>query len=333
VVHPGTLIEDRALAFGDWAPRNFDRRFHGAVTAAQALQMSLNLPAVAVLDRVGARRFASTLAVAGAPLRLPASDRPTGLAIGLGGGALGLADLVALYAAIADDGGVAPLRVLAGGPGAARLPVLSADAARAVFDILVGAPPTDGRAPAELLGDARRRAIKTGTSYGFRDAWAIGASRRHVVGVWVGRPDGTPSPGHYGRAIASPILNRVFDRLPPELDAAPSAGAGRFAGRPPPALARFGAHDRPLGVTRGDAPLVLTFPPAGAEFAAADIPHLGLRADGGRRPLRWLVDGRPLAADQPWRRETRWIPDGPGFYRLSVIDAEGASASATIRIH
>ena len=154
-------------------------------------------------------------------------------------------------------------------------------------------------------------AWKTGTSWAGRDAWALGFDARHVVGVWVGRPDGTPIPGATGRALALPLLSRVFALLP----SAPL----------PPAPPVRSSH---AAIAEADA-LRLLFPPPGAVLSG-DGP-VTLRAMGGQRPLTFMVDGAPLAAD-PARREASWTPAAPGFYRLAILDARGRSIRAEIRV-
>jgi penicillin-binding protein 1C len=148
-------------------------------------------------------------------------------------------------------------------------------------------------------------AWKTGTSWGGRDAWAMGFDAAHVAGVWVGRPDGTPLPGATGRNLALPLLSRVMGLLPPA--PRPERRSERAVGATP-------ARER----TGQEEALRLLFPPPGAVM-------------GGRRPLTFLVDGDRLPAD-PARREAAWLPQGPGFYRLTVLDAEGSVARATVRV-
>jgi len=300
IAGPDTVLADLPRRFGAYAPENFDRGFAGSVTAAEALRRSLNLPAVALLDRVGPLRFAATLKTAGVPLRLP-EGADASLPLALGGAGVTLREVASLYAALAGDGAAAPLRLLGADPVAPR-PFLAPRAAATVAGVLTQRLPDRG-----LPGIA----WKTGTSWGGRDAWAFGFDNSHVVGVWVGRPDGTALPGATGRSLALPLLGRVFDLLPP----APRA-------LPPPAR-----PERQIA-SAADA-LRLLFPPPQAVLS--DDGPVTLRAMGGRRPLTFLVDGAPLPTD-PARRETAWNPPGPGFYRLTVLDADGAAARAGVRV-
>lgn len=323
-VHPATLIADAPHRFGDWSPRNFDRDFDGLVSAREALQRSLNVPAVQVLERVGPARFASLLNLSGVRVAFPPLAEPA-LPLALGGVGVRLWDLAMLTAALADGGVARPLAVERGAPSWARVFVGSA-AARATIDVLEGAPAPDGIATGSAIARARRVAFKTGTSYGFRDAWSVGASADYTVAVWVGRPDGAPRPGEMGRTAAAPAMFAIFDLLPPDRSARQAVsepGHALFRRAPPPALARL----EPPGETgeRVARPRIL-FPPDGATVEA--LPEgIALNAAGGRAPLRWIVENEELPAGARF-----WRPDGAGFARVVLVDADGKRAAATIRV-
>ena len=309
LVRPETRIADLPRRFADYAPENFGHGFAGDVTVAQALARSLNLPAVAIAEAVGPVAFLAALKGAGLAPRLPPGAGPS-LPLALGGVGVTLHELAALAAAFADDGSVA-LPVWRAGEVALRRPFVGPAEAASVRAILAAATPPPGIAPQRVP----RIAWKSGTSWGHRDALAIGMSATHSVAVWVGRPDGTPMPGATGRVVAGPVMFAVFDLLP---DPGPLPAGPPLP--PAPALARLGAAEADR--------LRLVFPPQGATLAAGPVT---LRASGGRRPLTWLVDGAPLAAERH-RREARWQPEGPGFYRVTVIDAEGAAAAVELRV-
>jgi penicillin-binding protein 1C len=343
LIHPETIMVDRPMRFGDYAPRNFDNRFHGEMTAREALQMSLNLPAVALLDRIGPLELARRFALSGVTLRLPAETEQPGLPIALGGVGVTLEDLVTLYAGLANGGVTRPLRFRADQAEGESQALISPLAAWYVTHILEDMPPPPNRLVASDGRRQRQIAYKTGTSYGFRDAWAIGYEREWTIGVWVGRPDGSFSPGRMGRDAAAPILYEAFDLLAPPTGTAalmkPSGPAPAGAilvsnSELPAALRRFEPAAnawRSPAATQGPN---LAFPQDGAVVelrSGGRLASLPLEVRGGELPLIWLVNGRPLST-QPWRRQAEWRPDGLGEARITVIDRAGRSASAEIWI-
>jgi penicillin-binding protein 1C len=332
IIHPETVLEDRPRHFGDYAPVDFDGRFQGDVTAREALQYSLNVPAVSVLDRLGPGRFAAALAAAGVRLHLPQPAVEPGLAVALGGTGISLSDLVWLYTALPNRGEAARLRYRLDDPAVPGTRIFGPTAAWYVGDILAEAPPPPGIVPTEVRR-GRRLAVKTGTSYGYRDFWAIGYDQEVTIGVWAGRPDGTPMPGRSGRLTAAPILFKIADLLGPRSSSnqlPPPEGALLVARNDLPH--RLQRLDRGLSAqvaAPAGAPRIV-YPPEGAliEWHGEEVP---LEASGGKWPFRWLVDGKPLPPGQP-HRTVYWRPEGIGFAQLTVIDAEGRSARSTVRL-
>lgn len=208
-----SLLVDAPQDFGGYRPGNFDESFSGPVSVAEALQRSLNVPAVDVLDRVGPNRFVARLANGGVGLTLPAGAQPN-LSVILGGAATRLEDLVGAYTAFANGGVAGTPRYLPDQPRQTRR-LMSPGAAWIIRDILASNPANIAGAPLE--GTVERHepiAWKTGTSYGYRDAWAMGVTDSWTIGVWIGRPDGTPSPGQYGAVTSLPLLFAIADMLP-----------------------------------------------------------------------------------------------------------------------
>jgi penicillin-binding protein 1C len=337
LIHPETVIEDVPTRFGGYSPTNFRNTYAGQLTVREALQQSLNIPAVAVLEQVGPARVAARLREVGLPLHWSAAHPQPGLPLVLGGVGMTLEELVMLYAGFANGGSIIPLRFGPVDPEQPAQRLLSEAACWYLDDILRASPtPKNVLAPGSVT-KPRAIAHKTGTSYGFRDAWALGFDADHTVGVWVGRPDGSPSPGHYGRNTAAPLLFRVFDLLPEPVarPAAPPPAGVLPVGRDrlPERLRYF--RTRPALETAGVPPLGITFPVAGStvELPGPDgmLAELPLSAKGGVKPLRWLVNGQPLATD-PWRREAFWPPDGVGLARITVLDQAGQTASAEVWI-
>lgn len=331
-VHPDSLIDDRPIRFGSYAPENFDMTFQGTVPVRRALQLSLNVPAIELLDRVGASRLSSRLKQAGANLVLPKDGAP-GLAMGLGGVGVTLQDLVQLYCGIARLGGTKPLREIIRDEGDQRegLRLMDQVAAWQVGNVLMGTPPPENAAH-------NRIAFKTGTSYGYRDAWSIGFDGRMTIGIWVGRPDGAPVPGLVGRTAAAPILFDAFARtgkLPAALPKAPKGTLIASNPKLPLPLRRF----RPLGdlIRPGsEQALHIQFPLNGSRIDAAgglDAAYsaLPVKVAGGVLPMTLLVNG--VAAGQIDGRRQRLVdPPGPGFVRLTVQDATGAADTVVVRI-
>ena len=326
-LHPATLMDDMPQRFGDWQPRNFDHEFHGTVTAREALQRSLNIPAVQALERVGPARFAALMQRCGARLEFPNSDDP-GLPLALGGVGIRLMDLAMLYAALGQSGQVKPLDILrrpkADAPPAQRL--VDNTAAQVVLDILEQSPMPEGVASIRGTQRPRRIAFKTGTSYGYRDAWTVGVSAQYTVAVWVGRADGGASPGSLGRLTAAPLMFKAFDLLPPDQR---SRLAFRDPQHPllqdhaPPALARLnGGKAEQASIQR----LRILFPPDGASIESLRE-GVALNASGGIPPLRWIANGVPLPENT-----TFWQPEGTGFAQLVVLDSSGRRAEARIRV-
>jgi len=296
LIHPASLLQDVPRRVGDYRPGNFDSGFHGPVSMSEALVRSLNLPAVQVLDAYGPKQFAARLRNAGLPLILPAGAEPN-LSLILGGSGARLADITAAYSALARHGKVGKLRMLASDPLVER-PLLSPGSAWIIRRILAGeAQPM----PDDSLPQVVPLAWKTGTSYGYRDAWAIGVNARYSIGIWTGRPDGTPVAGQFGFASAIPLLNQVNNLL--------LSGASHRQEETDP---------RPASVGRAEICW-----PGGQPLAAGDSncrrrlstwvldntlpPTLLLPEQEGIRGIRfpiWLDDsGKRVAADCPNARE------------------------------
>lgn len=210
LIHSESLLQDVPRRYGDYRPGNFSSGFSGPVSASSALALSLNLPAVQLLEAYGPKRFAAQLRIGGVPLALPALAEPN-LSLILGGAGSRLEDLVGGYAALARQGRSARIRLQPQDP-LIEQRLLSPGAAWIVRRILSGQARPDRDPRAELV-PRPQLAWKTGTSYGFRDAWSVGVGPRYLIGVWIGRPDGTPVPGQFGLASAAPLMLQVHDLL------------------------------------------------------------------------------------------------------------------------
>jgi penicillin-binding protein 1C len=233
-------------------------------------------------------------------------------------------DLTALYAGLAAGGRSVPLatRQRPHGAESPHTRIVSPEAAWQVGHILAGMPPPPNAA-------RQRLAYKTGTSYGHRDTWAVGFDARHVVTVWMGRPDGTPVPGAFGADMAAPILFEAFARLKPRLDPLPPPPPGTLvlsnAALPGP-LRQF--RSRTAVFADAQAP-ELAFPPDGALVETQGAP-LVVKIAGGTPPFTVLANGAPLVVAN--RSRAPELPLAAGHVTLSVIDAAGRSVRTSVEL-
>ncbi|MBO9395126.1 penicillin-binding protein 1C [Shimia sp. R9_2] len=322
LAHPETLIADVPTRFGRYAPQNFDGRFRGELRVREALAQSLNIPVVMLTDELGPANLMAAMRAAGMAPELPGGT--AGLAVTLGGVGVSLEELVTLYAMIPQGGVAQPLIWQAGQDIPRQQRVISRSAAWHLGDILSEIAPPAG-APRSGL------AYKTGTSYGHRDTWAIGFDGRHVAGVWIGRPDGTPVPGAFGAEIAAPVLFDVFQRVKPTLDPLPA---------PPPEtlIVSNAALPEPLKTFRGrnavfersEDALEVAFPPEGARLAGARD-GMTIKVKNAAFPMTVLANGAPVASGV--RHGDVTLPaTGRGSATITVIDARGQSDRITVWI-
>ena len=322
VIGKETRLSDAPSRFGAYRPENFDRRYYGDVTVAQALQHSLNIPAVGVLDHVGGRRLDQTLRAAGARTSQAGPETnggAAGLSLALGGTGLRATDLAVLYTSIANDGVSAPLSWTQDKTAdASTFELLQSDTAKSIREIMSAAPRPKGFMPSHLGQNIPRVAYKTGTSYGFRDSWAAGISGDYVVVVWVGRPDGGPRPGITGRDAAGPLLFEISDRLPHSQKILQTVKKSNTAERLKPAEAI--------------APVIL-FPMDETEIIVAKLGEpseaidLLVQTEGGNP--RVYVDSRPIPKG---RNGYRFTAPSTGFFNLKVVDAAGHETESRFRV-
>lgn len=289
LIHSESLLQDVPRRYGDYRPGNFSMGFSGPVSASSALALSLNLPAVQLLEAYGPKRFAADLRNGGVPLSLPALAEPN-LALILGGAGSRLEDLVSGYSALARGGKSANLRLQPQDELVERR-MLSPGSAWIIRRILSGQARPDRDPTAELV-QRPSLAWKTGTSYGFRDALAIGVGPRYLIGVWIGRPDGTPVPGQFGLASAAPLMLQVHDVL-----------SNRDSQR---------GIVAPVQPVPGSVGVAAICWPLGQPLSKSD-------PNCRRQRFAWTLDNTTpptlLAADQPLGvglRETLWV-DGQGL--------------------
>lgn len=219
LITPRTVLYDVPTQIGMYAPENYDLTFRGSVPAAEALQQSLNIPAVRLLDQISVGSFVNKLSEAGFR-QVWKERRKMGLSVILGGCGVSLEELAALYATFANEGVFEPLRyesssTLHGGQGA-RL--ISKESNYLLSEILRSLHRPDLPSLFDQAQGLPKVAWKTGTSYGRRDAWSVGFNRRFTIGVWVGNFDGKGVAGLNGAASATPLLFRLFRAIDREAD-------------------------------------------------------------------------------------------------------------------
>ena len=317
ILHPETLILDQPTRFGSYGPDNFDRQHHGWIPAREALRRSLNLPAVQVLARIGPQRLLARFAELGIVLRGGTQAEQPGLSIALGGTAITLRNLTALYAALANQGRYRPLTFNPAARPGPELRLLAPAAAWQIDRILRTMP---------CSGDRIR--YKTGTSYGFRDAWAIGYTQQHTVGVWVGRPDSGYGKHQTGAALAVPIMLQVFAALPQQAEEPVPAPAGvrRLAHSELPRHLQYFTQTAIPGQPVGPQ---IYFPVDGSTLQIGSAPRLTLKAHGGAPPFHWLINGQPLPAEQQ-TAVASCVPPGAGLAEITLVDSAGQQDKVSV---
>ena len=204
LIHPATILKDMPTSFGPYTPENFDGRFIGPISAQEALIRSRNLPAVSLAAKLSKPSLYDFLK--NAQVSQLKSAQHYGLALTLGGGELTMEELVSLYAMLANNGKFKPLSYTQNT--SETYPLLSEEAAFITLEMLRQNPRPDNYAP-----DKHRVAWKTGTSWGFHDAWTIGVAGKDVLAVWVGNFDGKSNPAFVGIKTAAPLFFQTLDSL------------------------------------------------------------------------------------------------------------------------
>ncbi len=209
LIHPLSILSDAPHSFGDYNPENFDREFVGPIRACDALARSRNLPAVELASQLHHPTLYEFLR--GAGVKLPRSESVYGLSLPLGGAEVTMEDIVRLYAALANNGELRPLRRTSCDPTAARgRSIIMPEAAFLTLEMINLPRPEVGRAYSDQAAPVF---WKTGTSHGFRDAWSIAVFNHYVLAVWIGNFDGRANGTFVGRIAAAPLLFQIIDSL------------------------------------------------------------------------------------------------------------------------
>jgi penicillin-binding protein 1C len=293
LIHPLTVLKDAPTSFGPFSPENFDGRFAGPITATEALIRSRNIPAMVLSAQLAQPRLYQFLKSAG--VTQMASEQHYGLALSLGGGEVTMEETATLYTMLANRGQLSPLRYLLDEPETQGPRLLSEEASFMTLEMLKSAPRPDdayARKPSNV-----RVAWKTGTSWGFRDAWTAGTFGPYVLVVWVGNFDGHGNPAFVGVQAAAPLFFRLVDAV--------------------------GAHDPKLTEPAFRQPMRLAR--VDVCSASGDLPN----ADCPQTSSTWYIPGTsPIRISQVHRRvfiDTRTgqqacAPYDPAFTRNEVYE-------------
>ena len=219
---PKRMLLDAPSNFGGFWPENYDRKYRGPVSAEDALAQSLNVPAVALLEKIGLSTLTDALTSAGFA-QIEKDAKKLGLAAALGGCGVRPVEMAGLYAAFADGGRFRPLRKRADERAAPSLALFSPETAQIIGEALRRRDRPDLPNSFVESADAPPVSWKTGTSFGRRDAWACGYSQKYTVVVWAGNFDGEPSPYLTGTDVAVPLLFDLFALLEPRHSSAVAA--------------------------------------------------------------------------------------------------------------
>jgi penicillin-binding protein 1C len=334
VAHPETFLADRKKRFGGYRPTNFNGLSHGLITARFALQASLNIPAVTLLNEVGPRRFLSRLENVGLHPRLGNVESSPGLALALGGVGVSLEQLITIYSALARSGKFKKLSFIKDKKSAESVPFFDQKTASSVASILRDTPRPAGRYDE---GRYRKIAFKTGTSSGYRDVLALGFDDTYTVGVWMGHPEAKPMTGKTGIRTAAPTLFRIFDFLPIRLEgkATSLANVGITINKAPRNLRVL---FNPAGPQSSSNPrqFSISFPVDGAKIPlrrrnSSSTRVYPIKLRDGKRPFSVFVNGKPNRL-RNLARTVSWSPKEPGFYSIMAIDREGNIAASNVEV-
>ena len=329
IIHSSTEINDDTYKSKNFTPLNFDKTFSGKVKVYEALQRSLNIPTVKVLEKIGVNNFLGILNKNKVNYVLPKKYHNPGLAIALGGIGISLEELGALYVALGNEGQYKKLRYFKNDLEENKEQFLfSKKTSKEITNILRKANSNSVNMQSDFLTNSYGIAHKTGTSYGYRDAFAFGYTPSHTIGVWVGRTDGTANAVRSGVQDATPVMFSLFENIK-------SLRTNKFetwTGYPAINMETPKAI-KELKETRE---VKITFPKPNSIFVLEKNNSLvlPLEAIKGQKPYIWMVNDKILSfykKDVPMT-DILWKPTNLGVNTLNVIDAEGYSDSIKVVI-
>lgn len=318
IIAPKTIILDTKSAFNNYKPHNYSRKYRGEVTIAEALQNSLNIPAVKILNRLGAKEFTDKLKAVAVKLYIP-KNRPT-LPVALGGLGISLWHLTQSYTVLANGGSGKSIAVLPDTK-QKKLYFCTPKSAAMVTEILKEIP-----RPKEFFDFKKAIAYKTGTSYGYRDFWSVGYSKNYTVAVWIGRPDNKPVVKLAAREIATPLMFEAFELLNSLKKVKSLDNKSSLIHTPPPKILKY--FDKPR--FREDS-LQFEYPKDGTRFQSGGCykATVKFKIKNGAKPLFWYIDNTP---SQNSAEELKY-KFSSGAHTVTVIDSNGKRTSVTIWVN
>ncbi len=321
IVHPNTMIMDKETRFGDYTPHNFSHEYTGEVSLTYALQNSLNIPAVKILNKIGVDDFVEKISKVSGKLHIP--KEKASLPIALGGVGLSIWQLTQLYVALANGGSAKDLHYLPSYTNTSHTKNLfEEEAAKMTTSIL-----RETQAPEGFMNRHQQIAYKTGTSYGYRDAWTMGYTKEYTVALWVGKPDNSIQLKRTGRNTAAPLAFEVFSLLRSLGQQAYWQWSVSYLGNSvPPGLQYFDREDK-----NEEAKLSFIYPQENERFMSADCSDaiVEIMVENGKEPYYWYIDGEAKA----YKKSTLNLPFKHGGHTINVIDSMGATLIRNIWVN
>ncbi len=283
LIDPLTIIEDKESVFSDYKPKNFNKLYNGEVTIAYALQHSLNIPAVKVLQRVGVNRFVDLLNSV-TDIKIPKNR--ASLSIALGGLGVNMMQLASLYTALANDGIAKKISYIKGQK-SKKIKFLSKKASRKTNAILQEVTPPKG-----FIQEAVKIAFKTGTSYGYRDFWSVAYTKDYTVVLLVAKPNAKPMLRSSGLKSAAPLAFEIMGII----NSLYGLNSWDYSSKEylvkPPKLLRYFDKKENENLHK----FTFAYPKEGTRYRSSNCKDVKVTAllKNGKPPYIWYMDGKQI---------------------------------------
>ncbi len=318
MLHPNTILHDNQNLYGTWSPNNFSRKFCGNVSAKKALTYSLNLPALEVLNLVGANSFSKKFNLNEQLLKI--RNNKSDLSIVLGSGIINLYNLARLYAMLNEDGLMHEFTYKNKSDiNLQKYRLLTKDSARAVFEILKETPRP------YLYPEQKLISYKTGTAYEFTDALAIGSLNNLTVAVSISSPYNIKGNTHYtGYDSASPYLFEILSKSKTEKLYKEDLNSPLLNTAPPTALKELNLTNQSHALNH-EKKLEITFPTNGQTVSPDSHGKVYIKTKGQTGELIITVNNEQF-------EQHYFEPKSEGFYSITVIDEAGQTDTTKIKV-